>query len=186
MLLGTGVRARVVRALALNPHASWTAAALAQRVGAPTPLVRQTLRALARAGFAQEQRSGRQRAFAPAPSAAYEALQAFVFAAGMPDFLVWAREFAAAHRRLRLLVVAGVLVGDTLRPDGESPEVLIVADTPDERVIRRFIGRLEREVGRDLAVAVFSTTVFRYRQDIGDRAIREVRERPHRVVRGSW
>jgi hypothetical protein len=175
-----------VRALALNPHTHWTARELADRVGVQAPLVRQTLRALVRAGFAQEQRAGMQSKFAPAPSPAYEALQAFVYAAGMPDFAAWARAFASAHRRLRLIVVAGVFVGDTLRPDGESPEVLVVADHPEERVIQRWIGQLEREVGRDLAVAVFSTAAFRYRQGIGDRAIREVRERPHRVVRGSW
>ncbi|GIW68581.1 MAG: hypothetical protein KatS3mg100_075 [Candidatus Parcubacteria bacterium] len=189
LLMDSNERARVTRAFVLNPERAWSAAAMAEAVQVPAAVARQTLRALARAGFA---RAVRRRSsllaveYAPMNGFAFSAFQEFVLRVALPDLTQWARELARAGGRVRLVVASGILAGDPARPESEAtPELLIVADKADPARLRRAVARLEREIGRELAVAIFSREEFAYRRNIHDRALREVFERPHRVVRGS-
>lgn len=189
LLMGSNERARVTRAFVLNPERAWSAAAMVEAVQVPAVVARQTLQALASAGFARvaRRRSGPLAVeYAPLDGPAFAALREFILQVALPNLTQWARELARVGGRVRLVVASGILAGDLTRPENETtPELLIVADKADPTRFRRAVARLEREIGRELAVALFSREEFAYRRNIHDRALREVFERPHRVVRGS-
>lgn len=190
LLLADRDRARVVRAFVLNPERSWSAPELGGAVQVAAPVARRILRALVHAGFAKEvRRRGRGQpssVFVPGDPTAFTALQEFILSVGLPDLAGWARRLARLGGKVRLVVAAGVLAGDKTRLHSEAaPELLIVMDKPDPAQVRRAVVRLEREIGRELVVALFSREEFAYRRHVLDRAVREVFEQPHRIVRGS-
>ena len=80
--------------------------------------------------------------------------------------------------RMAAVVLSGSFTGDPSRP----ADILIAADTLNERRLEHAIRSLEPVYGREIRYAAFSTPEFRYRLTIQDRLLRDLLDFPHLVL----
>ena len=79
--------------------------------------------------------------------------------------------------RLRLLVLAGLFVGERQGPT----DVLIVGQV-NRRQVARLLKRFERDLNQEVKYTVMTANEYRYRKDVGDRFLYDILERRHLVV----
>lgn len=88
------------------------------------------------------------------------------------------RACPARGAKLSAVILSGSFMGDPSRP----ADLLVAADTYNERRLDDAIRNLEPSVGREIRYAAFSTPEFRYRLTIQDRLIRDTLDFPHVVL----
>jgi len=80
--------------------------------------------------------------------------------------------------KLTAIVLSGSFMGDDSRP----ADLVVIADNLNEQRLESAVRSLEREFGREIRYAAFSTPEFRYRLTVQDRLIRETLDYPHLVL----
>jgi len=80
--------------------------------------------------------------------------------------------------RLAAVILSGSFMGDPSRP----ADLIVAADTFNERQLDKAVRELEPMFGREIRYAAFSTSEFRYRLTIQDRLIRDTLDYPHLVL----
>lgn len=80
--------------------------------------------------------------------------------------------------KIATVVLSGAFIGDPSRP----ADILIAADSLNERRLEQAIRSLEPMFGREIRYAAFSTPEFRYRLTIQDRLLRDTLDFPHLVL----
>lgn len=80
--------------------------------------------------------------------------------------------------KMSAVILSGSFMGDPTRP----ADILLAADTLNERRLETAVKELEPLFGRELRYAAFSTPEFRYRLTIQDRLIRDTLDFPHVVL----
>lgn len=80
--------------------------------------------------------------------------------------------------RISTVVLTGAFMGDPTRP----ADIIIAADSYNERRLEQAIRSLEPLFGREIRYAAFSTPEFRYRLTIQDRLLRDTLDFPHLVL----
>ena len=80
--------------------------------------------------------------------------------------------------RIATVILSGAFVGDGTRP----ADLIVAGDYINERKLEQAVRSLEREFGREIRYAAFSTPEFRYRMTIQDRLIRDTLDYPHLVL----
>lgn len=80
--------------------------------------------------------------------------------------------------RLAAVILSGHFLGDPSRP----ADLIVAADTFNERRLEQAVRQLEPMFGREIRYAAFSTPEFRYRLTIQDRLIRDTLDYPHLVL----
>ena len=80
--------------------------------------------------------------------------------------------------RIATVILSGSFVGDATRP----ADLIVAADPLNEKRIEQAVRSLEREFGREIRYAAFTTPEFRYRMTIQDRLIRDTLDFPHLVL----
>jgi hypothetical protein len=80
--------------------------------------------------------------------------------------------------KLSTVILSGSFMGDPSRP----ADLLVAADTFDERRLEQAIRGLEPAFGREIRYAAFLTPEFRYRITVQDRLIRDTLDYPHEVI----
>jgi hypothetical protein len=79
---------------------------------------------------------------------------------------------------ISFLVVAGVLTG----ADNAPVDVLIVGENIDKRQLDRTLTRIEKSLGTELRFTQFSEEEFRYRQNVYDKLIQDIKAEKHKVL----
>ncbi len=80
--------------------------------------------------------------------------------------------------KLATVILSGSFMGDPSRP----ADLILAADTVNERKLDKAIRELEPLFGREIRYAAFSTPEFHYRLTIQDRLIRDTLDYPHLVL----
>ncbi len=80
--------------------------------------------------------------------------------------------------RFSAIILSGIFMGDLTRP----ADLLLAADSLNERRLEQALKELEPMFGREIRYATFSTPEFRYRLTVQDRLIRDTLDFPHKVL----
>jgi hypothetical protein len=80
--------------------------------------------------------------------------------------------------KLSTVILSGSFMGDMTRP----ADIVVAADTLNERRLEVAVKELEPIFGRELRYAGFSTPEFRYRLTVQDRLLRDTLDFPHVVL----
>ncbi len=192
LFLGGQRRARVLRVFVFNQVDSFTVAQVAKRASVSSHVALEEMRALERAGiikkgvFSIQVGERTHRIEGKQKEQMWTLDQECVHARAVSSFV---HEVSPAHGesivaklkssgRLSAVILSGVFMGDGTRP----ADLVIVADSHNEKRLERAIRDLEPELGREIRYAVFSTPEFRYRLTVHDRLIRDTLDYPHLVL----
>ena len=191
-LIGNPSRARLLRLFVANPSEVLTLAQAARRAGVSTPAAGKEIRFLENLGLIKKGRlsialSGGKRAVAGKQKEdAWSADPSFKYLAPLSKFL---HEVSPVHHesilsglkgsgRFKAAILSGSFMGDPSRP----ADLLVAADALNEDRLEAAVRALERQCGREIRYAAFSTPEFRYRLTVQDRLIRDTLDFPHLVL----
>lgn len=196
------VRARVLRTLVLNPNDSFSEESLAKRAKTSTSTVAREVKALAAQGIitgakhmvmtpakpgkAKKGKAAKPRKPTRKVEMVWRANAEFQFARPLSTFVhevapVKYDDIVEGLKRsgkLAAVILSGTFMGDPSRP----ADLLVAADTIDDRRLESAVKRLEPAYGREIRYASFSTHEFQYRMTVQDRLLRDTLEYPHLVL----
>ncbi len=92
--------------------------------------------------------------------------------------LIKEKEIAAKLRKagtLKMLVLSGIFIRD----DNRKLDMLVVGNNLKRDQLEREMNRIEAEIGREIAYAVFDEKEFMYRVGMYDKLIRDILENHH-------
>jgi hypothetical protein len=191
-LLGSHPKARILRVLALNPGA-FSVSQLAKRAGVSKRVAEGELKQFEKLGIVKRAKfsitvgNGEKRLIAGKQKIpAWSFNPTFRHASALSKFVhevtpIQHKRIVTGLRkagRIATVVLSGAFVGDASRP----ADILVAGDTLNERKLEASIRLLEREVGREIRYAAFTTPEFRYRLTIQDRLLRDTLDFPHFVI----
>jgi predicted nucleotidyltransferase len=84
--------------------------------------------------------------------------------------------------KIRLAILSGIFLKS--ERENARADLLIVADAISERKLANFIRTLEAEAGVELHYTILSADEFSYRHKMFDRFLRDILEKPHKVLIG--
>ena len=191
--IGSPPRARILRALIFNENEVFNAKKAGRRAGVSAEAAKHELDALQKLGMVRKGRA------VVAPERKVKSLlkmskleTVWFLNANFPHLRAlssFVREISpirydqvlGALRRsgkLSAVILSGSFTGDPSRP----ADILVAADSLNERRLEVAVKELEPIFGRELRFAAFSTPEFRYRLTIQDRLIRDTLDYPHLVL----
>lgn len=77
--------------------------------------------------------------------------------------------------RIKMALISGVF----LNTENSRVDLFLVGDDIKERKLKKFLGDMEAEVGREIAYAALTSKEFDYRFHMFDRFVRDILEKPH-------
>jgi len=77
--------------------------------------------------------------------------------------------------RIKMALISGVF----LNTENSRVDLFLVGDDINERKLKKFLGDMEAEVGREIAYAALTSKEFDYRFHMFDRFVRDILEKPH-------
>lgn len=179
-------RARAIRLFALNEKMGFTISEVAKRAMLGASAAKREVKVLSDIGVvkevAGEGRSAKERKL----RTQYFFNDRFKYANALAAFIheVTPENFDEVERALRgagkmnTIVLSGVFIGDMKRP----ADLLLVADSVNEKRLENALRRFEPKYGREIRYTVFSTPEFRYRMTINDKLLRDTLDYPHRLL----
>jgi DNA-binding Lrp family transcriptional regulator len=179
-------RAKILRLLVLNDRERFFAADLAKRSGLSVPALLKELNALEMMGIAVKINGEGSNAAQRKKNTTYafnekgkyaNALSAFVHAVTPETFNDVERALRGAGK-MNAIVLSGVFIGDMRRP----ADLLLVADSVNEKRLEKVLRGFEPKYGREIRYTIFSTPEFRYRMTINDKLVRDTLDYPHRLL----
>ena len=194
-------RAKLLRVLLFNEGRLLTASEAGKRAGVPTKEAERELKAIAAWGVIKKMQVESLPEKTAASSRAAKAKKVSKQCVGE---IMWTLDTTFAHLRplsafvheispmrhekivsalrrggrLAAVILSGHFLGDPSRP----ADLLVAADTFNERRLESAVRQLEPLCGREIRYAAFSTSEFRYRLTIQDRLIRDTLDYPHLVL----
>ena len=191
--MGNAFRAKVLRVFFLDTSSTFTAPLAAKRAGVPLRTTLKEIKTLEKWGmlklgkFAITLANGSARAVGgKQKEGAWTVDPTFKHSAALSKFV---HEVSPMHYsnvlkglkssgRFAAVILSGSFMGDPSRPT----DLLVAADALNEEKLESAVRGLERQFGREIRYAAFSTPEFRYRLTIQDRLIRETIDYPHLVL----
>lgn len=186
------IRAKILRLVILNAEL-FPLTDLAKRAGVSAPAAQKELNALEVIGVVKKTQegslpAGRQGKNARERKASIHysfnekfrytnALSAFVHEVSPERFNDVERAIRGAGK-MSAIVLSGVFIGDHRRP----ADLLLVADSVNEKRLEKALRSFEPKYGREIRYTVFSTPEFRYRLTINDKLLRDTLDYPHRIL----
>lgn len=177
-VFGSPARLKTLRLFLFNQDAAYTLEQVSVRTKIGKELARKELAELVASTLLRKKGVGAKATYQVNPRFGdIAALDAFIRAttALKPASILEALRKAGAPRAV---VLSGLFTG-ILEP---AIDLLVVADTLDERALARGVHELESELGREIRYAAFLTPDFRYRMGVYDRLLRDVFDYPHRIL----
>jgi len=192
-LLGNPLRAKVLRVFVFGQNQAFTLKQAAKRTGSSSRYLEKEIRALedmrvlkrakltiTLANGSTRTLSGRQK------EKAWTLNVDFKYSLALSKFV---HEISPVHHstvvsglrksgKLATVILSGAFVGDATRP----ADLIVAGESLNERRLEVAVRALEREFGREIRYAMFSTPEFRYRMTIQDRLIRDTLDYPHLVL----
>lgn len=193
-LIGSSVRAKALRLFLFNYSEQFTLEQAGKRIGVSTKLLEKEVLSLTQAGVLKKRSLPTITVAAEAGKKAktqkkelawyinrdfrhHEALARFVHEVSPVSH----ENIMNALKRtgkLATVILSGTFLGDPSRP----ADIIVAADTINERRLELAVRALEPLFGREIRYAAFSTPEFRYRLTIQDRLIRDTLDYPHLVL----
>lgn len=179
------LRAKILRLFILNTEL-FALTDLAKRAGISVVAVKKEVAALETMGVIKkhegEGKNARERTAAirysfNEKSRYANALSAFVHELSPEKFSDVERAIRGAGK-MSAIVLSGVFIGDLKRP----ADLLLVADSVNEKRLEKVLRGFEPKYGREIRYTVFSTPEFRYRMTINDKLLRDTLDYPHRLL----
>lgn len=193
-LFGSKDIVKILRLFILNPNDHFEPADVVERTKIGRDVVRQEVTMLERVGFVKkvsfykevEKMRGKRMVQARKRTSGYilddtfkhlPALRELLAGSGMISERDLTKKLTKAGR-LKLVVLAGVFVGDF----GSRVDLLVVGDQLRRPALERVIRDFEAEVGREISYAAFSTSDFKYRLSMQDRLLRDTFDFAHSTI----
>jgi hypothetical protein len=182
---GNKARARLLRVFLFNQADSMTVGEAAKRAGISTKAARSEINSLTKLGIVKKAKGSARKGTKKAdvlwganPECAHlRPLSSFVHEVSPVryDNIVGALKKTG---KISAVILSGAFMGDPSRP----ADLLVAADTFNERRMEMAVRVLEPLFGREIRYAAFTTPEFRYRLTIQDRLIRDTLDFPHVVL----
>ena len=189
-LIGNPTQAKILRAFVSNAIIPMPALLVAERAGVNSKLVAPEIQKLVDMGVVKRAKSLQEKHEREGQKNGtveqwilndqfkhVRALSSFVQEVSPAEFSQVEQMLKSAGK-LTAVILSGVFMGDPTRP----ADLVIAADSLNERRLERAVRDLEPLFGREIRYAAFSTPEFRYRLTVQDRLIRDTLEYPHRVL----
>lgn len=177
-LFGSAARLKLLRLFLFNPKDAYTVKDAAQRAQEKPAEVRREITLLQQAGVLRKSRRQGAQRFQLKPDYTYTApLQQLLLNINERKGDIY--EFVRRAGTIKLLVIAGVLVGEW---EEAQIDLFVVGDRIKDRALRTQIKKLESELGRELRFAYLPTEQFLYRHGMNDRLVKDVFDYPHTVI----
>jgi hypothetical protein len=80
--------------------------------------------------------------------------------------------------KMKLIALAGALCDD----DNSRVDLLVVGDKLDDRKLQAALRAIEADIGAEVRYAAFTTEEFHYRLNVYDKLVRDVFEYPHEIL----
>ncbi len=182
-LFGNAVKPKLIRTFISNPLSVLDSDTLTKKIRSRSPLVKKEITSLLRIGFLKKK---------IIKNASHRKVngfclnQNFVFLSPLRDFMMRMTPFTDAViakkissiGRVRLVVLSGMFMNNS-----ESRlDLLVVADHPNEKKLKKVLEDMEGEFGKEISFALFSTEDFHYRKQMGDKLIRDVFDFGHIII----
>ena len=177
--VGSPARAKVLRLFLFNEGVSFTVADVAKRAQISKESAQKEVNFLKRLGVITGERAKGKRTLHYAldsSSKHLRMLQMFVRDTSATDHDAITTRLRPAGR-LKLVVASGMFVDDS----SSRVDLLIVADSLNERKLASALRSIEADLGRELRYASFVTDEFQYRLTIYDKLIRDIFDYPHLI-----
>lgn len=179
------IRAKILRLLVLNAEL-FPLVDLAKRAGVSVPAAQKELNALESMCVVKKQEGEGKNVRERKAGIRYSFNEKFRYANALSAFVheVSPERFNDVERAIRgagkmnAIVLSGVFIGDYRRP----ADLLLVADSVNEKRLEKVLRSFEPKYGREIRYTVFSTPEFRYRMTINDKLLRDTLDYPHRVL----
>ncbi|HWP61753.1 MAG TPA: hypothetical protein VN495_04050 [Candidatus Paceibacterota bacterium] len=192
--IGDTERAKMLRAFIFDESRALTVADAAKRAGLTQAAAEKEIAALERLGIVKrgslsivlKNNPGKQLSAVKQKIASWGLNVGFKHARALSSFVhevspVQHDQIMGALKRggkMATVILSGAFMGDPSRP----ADLVVAADTYNERRLDDAIRDLEPTVGREIRYAAFSTPEFRYRLTIQDRLLRDTLDYPHLVL----
>jgi len=193
-LFGSKDIVKILRLFILNPMEHFDLADVRERTRVDRSIVRQELATLARIAFVKqrsfykevERMRGKHKIRTRKRVSGYilneefeylSALRLLVAGSGMVSERDLTKRLMKTGR-LKLVVLAGVFVGDF----DSRVDLLVVGDRLRRQKLEGIIQKFETELGREINYAAFSTDDFKYRLSMHDRLLRDTFDFAHSTV----
>jgi DNA-binding Lrp family transcriptional regulator len=178
-------RAKILRLLILNAEL-FSLTDLAKRAGVSVPAAQKELTALEAMCVVKRQEGEGKNARERKAGIRYSFNERFKYANALSAFVheVSPERFNDVERAIRgagkmsAIVLSGVFIGDHRRP----ADLLLVADSVNEKRLEKALRSFEPKYGREIRYTVLSTPEFRYRMTINDKLLRDTLDYPHRIL----
>ena len=192
-LIGNPLRAKVLRVFVFAQNQAFTLKQTAKRTGSSTRYLEKEIRALEDMRVLKKAKlmitlaNGSSRAVSgKQKEKAWTLNLDFKYSLALSKFV---HEISPVHHstvvtglrksgKIATVILSGAFVGDATRP----ADLIVAGDSLNERKLEQAVRALEREFGREIRYATFSTPEFRYRMTIQDRLIRDTLDYPHLVL----
>lgn len=182
----TPLRASLIRTFALNDRAGFPLTEVAKRAGVSPKVAQKEVRALIDIGIVKEVEGEGKSPKERVTGTRYFFNERCKYANALATFVheVTPENFDDVERALRsagkmsTIVLSGIFIGDMKRP----ADLLLVADSVNEKRLENALRRFEPKYGREIRYTVFSTPEFRYRMTINDKLLRDTLDYPHRLL----
>lgn len=179
-------RARIIRLFVLNEKMGFGLSEIAKRAALGMPAAVREVKALMEIGVVKEIEGEGKNAKERKAETRYFFNERFKYANALAAFVheVTPENFDEVERALRsagkmsTIVLSGVFIGDMKRPS----DLLLVADSVNEKRLENALRRFEPKYGREIRYTLFSTPEFRYRMTINDKLLRDTLDYPHRLL----
>ena len=183
-LFDSPAKLRLLKLFLRNPGETFTLADIRRRTMVETAAVKAQLQKLQdmRLVSSTKKRGQNEYLFTVNPSFTfYDELQNLILKSSPAD------EDKIATRirnmgKVRLVILSGIF----MKPDRENSrtDILVVADAISEQRFRNYIRQLEAEAGVEIQYTILATEEYEYRTKMFDRFLRDILEKPHKVVVG--
>lgn len=207
LFIGSKDRAQLLRAFLFNQTEIFTLAQASKRAGISAKAAEREIKELAKLGLVKKGRSvlvrtvpkavkGKTKGKKKKGSAGKKELQSVQVAWGLNhehkqirSLANFVHEISPVHYdnivgalkktgKIAAVILSGSFMGDPSRP----ADIIVAADSFNERRLEMAIRVLEPAFGREIRYAAFTTPEFRYRLTIQDRLIRDTLDYPHLVL----
>ncbi len=175
-LLGSPIRVKLMRLFLFNDESIFDLKTVSARIRGQKSSVRKELNALCSMSFIKKRVvKGKTIGYSLNPD--FEFLKPVKALLIDPEFI--SRDELISRLRpagkIKLLIVAGVFIQN---PESRL-DILIVSDKLKRPTLDEAMRKLESEIGKELAYAVFSAEEFSYRLDMYDKLVADVLDFPH-------
>lgn len=179
-------RAKIIRLFAINDKIGFAIPDVAKRASLSAAAAKRGVKELVAIGIIKEVEGEGGNAKVRKAGTRYFFNEKFKYANALSTFVheVTPERFTEVERALRgtgrmnAIVLSGVFIGDLKRP----ADLLLVADSVNEKRLEKVLRSFEPKYGREIRYTVFSTPEFRYRMTINDKLLRDTLDYPHRLL----